>query len=93
MFSVNLIQKSKHVATHNSIHVDRPVFEVFRKQLLFGPESAIQTSLGIFRLFHWTSYSNVDVGAQELHQNRALSLAEVSYNIAIKRHNDFWFSM
>ena len=32
---------------------------------------------------------DVDVGAQELHQNRALGLAKAPYNIAVKRHNDF----
>jgi hypothetical protein len=31
---------------------------------------------------------NVDVGAQESLQNRALSLAKAPYNIAVKRHND-----
>lgn len=37
--------------------------------------------------------NNVDVGPQELHQNRALSLAKAPYNIAVKRHKDFWFLM
>ena len=36
---------------------------------------------------------NVDVGEQELQQNQALSLAKAPYNIAVKRHTDFWFFM
>lgn len=37
--------------------------------------------------------NNVDVGAQEFHHNRALSLAKAPYNIAVERHKDFWFLM
>lgn len=40
-----------------------------------------------------TAKFNVSIGAQEMHQNRALSLAKAPYNIAVKRHNDFWYSM
>jgi len=65
----------------------------FYFRLLWGKNGPQVTRLPWGGLRHLSEggRSKVDIGAQELHQNRALSLAKAPYNIAVKRHNGFWF--